>query len=152
MTTESRRHFDLLAAQSMEIAQSEFLGVPTEADLTLNESDPFDRVLIKMLRMNRKKRLDYAADGDPFSNFRDSAYNLGAENYGPLEAAYQLLLTKVARLRSLRVNGRLNDPQNESVEDTWLDLAVYAVICLALFQEQKEGGNTMAQRGTRIGQ
>jgi hypothetical protein len=67
----------------------------------LDPNDPFDAVLIEVVTMNRNKRKDYAGDGDLFSNFRDSSYNLGLEGFGPVEAAYQLLLTKVARLRSL---------------------------------------------------
>ena len=105
--------------------------------IKLDPDDPFDNVLIDIVNMNRRKRKDYAADSDIFSNFRDSASNLGLEGFGPAEAAYQLLLTKVARLRSLRINGRMEDPSNESVLDTYLDLAVYAVIVLALVKEQQ---------------
>jgi len=103
--------------------------------LQLDPTDKFDRVIIEMVEMNRKKRRDYAADTDIFSNFRDVAGNLGVEGFGPAESAYVLLLTKVARLRSLRVNGRMADPSNESVLDTFLDLAVYAAIVLALVKE-----------------
>ncbi|HSW91327.1 MAG TPA: hypothetical protein VLG09_01615 [Candidatus Saccharimonadales bacterium] len=103
--------------------------------LQLDPTDKFDRVIIEMVEMNRKKRRDYAADTDIFSNFRDVAGNLGVEGFGPAESAYVLLLTKVARLRSLRVNGRMADPSNESVLDTFLDLAVYATIVLAMVKE-----------------
>lgn len=103
---------------------------------TLDPNDPFDKVVIDMVNMNRKKRRDYAADSDPFSNFRDTARNMALEGFGPAEAAYTLLLTKVSRLRSLRANGRMEDTANESVLDTYLDLSVYAVILLALVKEQ----------------
>lgn len=39
---------------------------------------------------------------------------------------------KLARLTSLRQNGRMADPANEAVADTYLDLAVYAVITYAI--------------------
>lgn len=107
-------------------------------DLKLDPNDSFDRVIIDMVSMNRKKRRDYAADSDIFSNFRDVARNLGVADFGASESAYVLLLTKVARLRSLRINGRMSDPSNESVLDTVLDLAVYATLFLALVKEVAE--------------
>ena len=107
----------------------------------LDPSDPFDKVIINMVSMNRKKRRDYAADSDPFSNFRDTARNMALDGFGPAEAAYALLLTKISRLRSLRANGRMEDTANESVLDTYLDLAVYSVILLALVKEQANGTN-----------
>lgn len=113
---------------------------PVELDsLTLDPNDPFDRVVINMVSMNRKKRRDYAADSDPFSNFRDTARNMALEGFSATEAAYALLLTKISRLRSLRANGRMEDTANESVLDTYLDLAVYATIVLALVGEQANG-------------
>lgn len=107
--------------------------------LTLDPNDPFDKVVIDMVNMNRKKRRDYAADSDPFSNFRDTARNMALDGFGPAEAAYVLLLTKVSRLRSLRANGRMENTANESVLDTYLDLAVYSVILLALVKERANG-------------
>jgi hypothetical protein len=103
--------------------------------IQLDPNDKFDKVIIEMVEMNRKKRRDYAADSDIFSNFRDVAGNLGMDAFGPAEAAYVLLLTKIARLRSLRINGRMSDPSNESVLDTFLDLAVYATLVLGLVKE-----------------
>lgn len=105
---------------------------------TLDPDDPFDSAVIKLVAMNRKKRADYAADSDWASNFRDVSGNLAMQGFGPAESAYVLLLTKVARLRSLRLNGRMDDPNNESVLDTYLDLAVYAIIVFALINEQSE--------------
>lgn len=103
--------------------------------MELDANDPFDSAVIKLVAMNRKKRADYAADSDWASNFRDVASNLAMSGFGPAESALVLLLTKVARLRSLRLNGRMDDPNNESVLDTYLDLAVYAIIVFALINE-----------------
>lgn len=76
------------------------------------------------------KSKDYAADSDWQSNFKDIAQQLDIE---PIDAVETLIAVKQARLRSLRVNGRT--PQNESVLDTRLDRAVYAVIALAMALE-----------------
>lgn len=98
----------------------------------LDASDPFERVLIDIVRTNRAKRRDYALDGSPFSNFDTSAAGMGLEGFGAVESAVFNINQKLARLRSLRANGRLDDPANESVTDTYLDLAVYGVIALAI--------------------
>lgn len=104
----------------------------------LDPNDPFDKVILKMIEVNRAKRRDYALDGEFDSNFVDVAYNLGIDDFGNVESAYALLLTKVARIRSLRKNGRMADPSNESVVDTFVDLANYAVLCLAMIQEKNK--------------
>ena len=105
--------------------------------ITLDSRDPFERVLIKMVETNRRKRKDYALDQNVFSNFEDTAEftATGTPEWSALFNAAQ----KLARLKSLAANGRLNDVQNESVEDTFLDLAVYACIALAIYHERMEG-------------
>lgn len=100
--------------------------------ITLDETDPFELVLCDIIETNRRKRKDYALDGSPFSNFEDTARNLGFNGFGPVESALFNVLQKLARLRSLRANGRMDGVANESVEDTLLDLAVYGIIALAI--------------------
>lgn len=104
--------------------------------LTLSADDPFDRVLMDIVETNRRKRRDYAHDGDAFSNFRQTSQLLGLEGFGPAESALFNVLQKVARLQSLRANGRMHDTANEAAEDTFLDLAVYAIISYAIYKEQ----------------
>lgn len=111
------------------------------SSITLNPNDPFDAALIPIVQTNRRKRKDYAADGDPFSNFKTTAELLGLESFGAAESALFNVLQKVARLQSLRMNGRMAETVNESVTDTYLDLAVYAIILYAIvLQGQASGG------------
>lgn len=100
--------------------------------LVLDPTDPFEKVLIEIVETNRRKRKDYALDGSPFSNFDDTAAGLGIEGFTAAESAVFNMLQKLARLKSLRANGRMDDPANEAVIDTRLDLAVYGVIQLAI--------------------
>jgi hypothetical protein len=86
-----------------------------------------ERALETMRAIFAKKNADYAA-GDWKSNFMDVAVQMGWDS--PAEAAEVLIAVKQARLKSLRVNGR--EPANESVTDTVLDRAVYALIRLAM--------------------
>lgn len=99
---------------------------------TLNPDDPFERVIMDMLATNRRKRADYAVDGSPWSNFDDTANALGIPGFTPVDSVNFNIEQKSARLRSLRKNGRMQDPRNESVADTYLDRAVYSVIALAM--------------------
>lgn len=124
-------------SKASEKAADKLKAANVAADLDPN--DPFDKVILKMVEVNRAKRRDYALDGGFDSNFTDVAFNLGIDDFGNVESAYVLLLTKVARIRSLRKNGRMEDPSNESVVDTFVDLANYAVLCLAMIQEKQNG-------------
>ena len=101
------------------------MSAAQELDLT----DPFEKVLNEMLALSRRKRHDYAQDDDPWSNFRRSADQVGAQ---PELAVEVLIATKQARLRELRSK----EAVNESVRDTMIDRAVYSVIALVLFDEE----------------
>lgn len=98
--------------------------------ITLDESDPFENVLIEMVELNRKKRADYAGDDWWSQNFYDSAYQTNSTAGNACEL---LLSTKASRLRNLFKPGR--KPKNESVRDTLLDRAVYSSISLGLYDE-----------------
>jgi hypothetical protein len=117
---------------------AEEMGTSMDDMVLLDPADPFEAVLIDMVATNRKKRADYANKDDAFVNFRRSSGLLGIPGFGPKEAALHNITQKLARLQALREAGRMDDPKNESVQDTYLDLAVYAVILLALSKEENE--------------
>ena len=110
------------------------IPVPPDSVL-LNKFDPFERVLIDIVETNRRKRKDYAADGDPFSNFTLTSELLGLDGFDAVESALFNVCQKLARLKALRMNGRMDNPENESVLDSYLDLAVYAVITYAIYRQ-----------------
>lgn len=101
-------------------------------NVTLDPADPFDAALIPIVLTNRRKRADYAKDGNPFSNFELTAGMLSLDGFGPAEAALFNVCQKVARLAALRANGRMNETVNEAVIDSYLDLAVYSIILYAI--------------------
>jgi hypothetical protein len=111
-------------------------SIKSKLAVTLDPSDPFEKQLIAIVETNRRKRKDYALDGDPFSNFRMTSELLGIPGFGPTEAALFNVIQKLIRLHSLRKNGRIHDTANESVADTYLDAAVYAVITFAIEMER----------------
>src|SRR6476620_8096305 len=101
-----------------------------EVMFTIDLDDPFEAAVWELVQMNRRKRRDYALDGDPFSNFQLTSDHFGLAAW---ESAEFNLVQKLARLQSLRANGRMSSPENETVRDTYLDAAVYAVIMFAIY-------------------
>lgn len=106
--------------------------------LTLDSQDPFERAVIDLVEMNRRKRADYATDDDVFSNFRSTSDWAGFDY--AWESALFNCAQKLERVKSLRENGRLEEPANEAVLDTVLDNAVYGIIAYALALEEASNG------------
>lgn len=82
----------------------------------------FDALLRTMQATHDRKNADYAQDGNPYSNFEYAAEVAGTT----VDTVFRVLLgVKLARLDEL-LKGKT--PRNESVEDSKLDLAVYAAL------------------------
>lgn len=110
--------------------------------LELDPTSPFESILIEMAELHRKKRADYAKDGDSLSNFFDTAFIMrgkGFPDFDALTSADYLLAVKEVRLASLRHNGRLDDTANESVRDTLIDMCNYQVLKLAIYDRKTRG-------------
>lgn len=108
---------------------------PPDKRVWLDPDDPFDRALIPIVETSHRKRADYATDGSPFDNFRITAEFAGFES-GWVSALFNVQ-QKLARVQALRANGRTDNPQNETVEDTLLDTAVYGLLAYAIWLEEK---------------
>jgi hypothetical protein len=104
---------------------------PPDNSVLLNPDNPFEAVLVEMVRLHRAKSNDYARDDDPLINFRLSADQVQAV---PGLSCEVLIGTKQARLRELLWT-RGKTPKNESVRDTLIDRCVYSVIAVELFDE-----------------
>jgi hypothetical protein len=110
--------------------------IPMDAPgITLSVDDPFEAALIPIVETNRRKRADYAIDGDPFTNFDATSRFLGVPRW---MSAHFNVVQKMARIQSLWANGRMDDPKNEAVEDTILDAAVYGVIAYSIYLYDKK--------------
>ena len=79
--------------------------------------------------LHDRKQADYGRDSDPFYNVKKT------EEWGipAWVGALIRLDDKVGRLRNLSQNGEAL--RNESVEDSLMDIAVYALISLVLYEE-----------------
>lgn len=77
--------------------------------------EAFEKVCKEMLKMFKKKHKDYGKE-----NILDM---------GELGIAFRIS-EKFNRLKHLLKNGR--KPENESLEESWIDIGVYAVIAVLL--------------------
>ncbi len=91
-------------------------------------STRFHEILRELGGLHDKKALDYGTEEDSFANIR------GSEEWGvaPWVGAMVRATDKLRRLQKFAREGKL---ANEVVEDSFRDLAVYAVIALILYEE-----------------
>lgn len=98
----------------------------------MSKGDPrFHALLAHLGELHDRKQADYGLASDPFANVRASS------EWGipPWIGAMVRGTDKVRRLQTFARKGSL---ENEGVEDSLMDLAVYALIALILFREQEE--------------
>ena len=94
--------------------------------------DPFTSVLDELQEMHDRKGADYGRDEDPYANVRGSA-DFGVP---PWVGALVRANDKMRRLQKVASGGTL---KNEGIEDSLVDLAVYAIIALILWREEVLG-------------
>ena len=92
-------------------------------------SERFHALLKEIGDLHDKKQEDYGRPGDPFANVR------GSVEFGikPWVGAMLRANDKMRRLQKAAQGGTM---VNESIEDSMMDLAVYALISLVLFEEE----------------
>lgn len=102
---------------------------------TVSKFKKFENVLIELLKLHMKKSADYGSSDDPYDNLRDFGWKGVVVRLGD----------KYHRLKNLIKSNKL--PANESIEDTFKDIAVYAIIGYILFKEdnKKEGDNNVKE-------
>jgi hypothetical protein len=88
----------------------------------------FHRTLRLMGSLHDRKQRDYGSARDPFANVRASE-EIGIPAW---KGAWLRARDKVKRIDTFCVKGTL---ANEGVVDSFLDLAVYSIICKVLFDE-----------------
>ena len=127
--------------QFVEILEGRFVGVdedkPAEwykdnSELMLNVDNPFEKVVNDMVQLQRVKSQDYAADGDILKNMREVVQMLGIREYTVVEDCNAMVHRKSARINNLR--GRA--ARNESVRDSYVDRAVYAILAIVALDEE----------------
>lgn len=86
-----------------------------------------EEILNRSKEIHLRKREDYASDptANPFENFDRS--NIIADWFPTTYKSFAVLIgTKIARLGALLITGKT--PNNESIDDTFLDLVTYCAL------------------------
>lgn len=95
------------------------------------KGDPrFHQLLQEMAALHEKKAADYGDREEPLANIRSST-NLGIP---PWKGVLLRMNDKMTRLNSFAKKGSL---QNELMEDSLVDLAAYALLCLVVYREDR---------------
>jgi hypothetical protein len=118
----------------MKIAKAGYYRPEKETPARHPNSARFHEILKELGELHDRKQADYGRGEDPFANVRaSSAWGIPSWAGAMLRAD-----DKVRRLQSLIVNGKLS---NESAEDSFRDIAVYAIIGLCLFEEERDSAD-----------
>lgn len=107
------------------------VGAVSGAKRPDNGDRRFHAYLRAMGELHNKKQADYGRGKDPLANVRAAA-DFGVS--AVLGVAIRMN-DKLHRIKSFFQNGKL---ENESLRDSFLDLAVYSIIALILMDEQLE--------------
>lgn len=105
----------------------------SQSTTTTRHGDPrFYRLLEEIAALHASKNHDYAKTDEPLSNLNRSRA-LGVE---PWRGVLVRMSDKWSRIEQLS-NGKA--PKNESLRDSLIDLAVYALLDVVLLDEQEKG-------------
>lgn len=95
----------------------------------------FHEILEELGDLHDRKQIDYGRAKDPFANVR------GSETWGvkPWVGAMLRGNDKMERLKNFAKTGSL---ANEGADDSFRDLAVYAIIALVLWEEEQQAAKS----------
>jgi hypothetical protein len=91
----------------------------------------FEKIVNEILELHKRKSADYGRSHDPFANVRAS------EDFG-IPGWVGCAVRMNDKMRRLQAAAQGSSMQNESIEDSFYDLAVYSVIGLLLYRQTKE--------------
>jgi hypothetical protein len=94
-------------------------------------SERFHRFLKEAGELHDSKQADYGRGDDPFANVR------GSEEWG-VRGWLGAMVRANDKIRRLQTYARTGSLKNEGVVDSFMDLAVYALIARVLFEQEQE--------------
>lgn len=118
-------------------AEARVVTLEDEAEAAQRDgSYRFVEILDRLETLHRQKQNDYGTSGDPYANVRAS------EGFG-MPAWLGVAVRMQDKMKRLQTAGTQYIQKggvslsNESLEDTFMDLAVYAIIGLVMLEEGK---------------
>ena len=131
---EMNRRYTPLEIAKANRPVEEMVGDYADYGPANNERHPmsqrFVEIVQEMIDLHDKKQSDYGRDTDPFANVRGSTEWDMPAWVGAMVRAQD----KIRRLQQYNKKGTL---ANEGARDAFMDLAVYAVIALCLWEEEE---------------
>ena len=103
-------------------------------------NEKFNQILSEMQEMHDKKNTDYASVKDPLKNLKGCT-RLGLD---PIMGTVIRMQDKVERIENFMRTGEL---VNESVRDSFLDLAIYSILAIVILEEQQHGNKQQCSAG-----
>lgn len=94
-------------------------------------SERFHEILAELGELHDRKQSDYGRDADPFANVR-AAQEWGVEDW------VGAMIRATDKVRRLQTYARTGSLANESAQDAFDDLAVYAIIARVLWEQRVE--------------
>lgn len=91
-------------------------------------SEKFHSLLKEIGDLHDKKQQDYGREGDPFANVR-------ASSDFSVQSWIGAMIRANDKMRRIQKYAKSGDLANESVRDSFMDLAVYSLIALILWEE-----------------
>lgn len=89
-------------------------------------------ILSRIQDIHSKKNEDYSSAGKSFENFDRTELLISWFNHNKDKVYINHIATKLARLATLL--NKTGEPNNESIDDTMLDLCTYCILWYANYQ------------------
>ena len=99
--------------------------------MSAEQSERFYEILDVIKKLHDAKRHDYGDDNDIFANFRLSEL----AGISPWKGSVVRMGDKYARISNFIKKGDLKFKE-ESIKDTLMDLAIYSLITIILYEEE----------------
>jgi hypothetical protein len=96
-------------------------------------SELFHHELKQLGELHDSKQADYGRPDDPFANVRAS------DEFG-IDPWIGCMIRANDKMRRIQTYAKGNQLKHESVEDSLRDMAVYSLIALCLYSEQRDDG------------
>tara|TARA_Y100000022_G_scaffold64057_1_gene54973 strand:- start:3342 stop:3707 length:366 start_codon:yes stop_codon:yes gene_type:complete len=109
----------------------------------MNQSERFNELLEEMRKTHNAKRHDYASVEDVFANFRTCEMG----GIPAWKGCCVRLGDKFSRIMGF-AKKELLQVKDESIKDTLIDMANYALIALILYEEYKSGKEEWEKEAT----
>ncbi len=97
------------------------------------QSKRFHEILAEIKQLHDKKQHDYGANDDIFANFRLSALS----GIPAWQGSVVRMGDKYARISNFIKKGEFKYKE-ESIKDTLMDMAIYSLITMILFEEEEQ--------------